>query len=294
MEDNKLVMLNAIRIGNRDFFLGEKTYLMGILNVTPDSFSDGGHFNSRDAALKHAEEMIEAGVDILDIGGESTRPGYKMISVEEEMERVLPIIKAIKENFDIPISIDTYKSEVALEAAKAGVDLLNDIWGFRFEIYKDKTISASDEISPMALAAAKTGLPVCLMHNRKEACYKDFAKEIMEDLQESLEIANKAGIDSKKIILDPGVGFGKTYENNLWILHHLEEFQKFGFPVLLGASRKSVIGLTLDLPVTEREEGTIAISALAVIKGCSFLRVHNIEANKRAVKMIEKILSNGR
>ena len=148
-------MSYTIRIGNRDFFLGEKTYLMGILNVTPDSFSDGGHFNQREAALKHAEEMITAGADILDIGGESTRPGYKMISVQEEMERVLPIIYAIKENFDIPISIDTYKSEMALEAAKAGADLLNDIWGFRFETDKDidKKLSTSDEISPMALVA---------------------------------------------------------------------------------------------------------------------------------------------
>lgn len=285
-------------IHGKEFSFGKRTYLMGILNVTPDSFSDGGYFNQKDAALKHTQEMIKAGVDILDIGGESTRPGYKRITAQEEMERVLPIIYAIRENFDIPISIDTYKSEVALAAAEAGADLLNDIWGFRLEVCQSKEAEKKeqeslklDKVSSMALAAAKTGLPVCLMHNRRNACYQDFSKEIMEDLQESLEIAKKAGVDSEKIILDPGIGFGKTYENNLWILKHLERFQQFGLPILLGVSRKSVIGLTLDLPVTEREEGTIATSVLAVMKGCAFLRVHNVEANKRAIKMIEKILS---
>lgn len=281
-------------IGGKTFSLGEKTYLMGILNVTPDSFSDGGNFCKKDSALIHVEEMIKQGADILDIGGESTRPGYEMISVQEEIERVLPILCAIKENFDIPVSIDTYKAEVALAAAEAGADLLNDIWGFRFETYGE--VSANDrmlskpEVSPMALVAAKTGLPVCLMHNRREVNYIDFPREIMEDLQESIIIAEKAGVASDKIILDPGIGFGKSYENNLWVLNHLEEFQRFGLPVLLGASRKSVIGITLDLPVTEREEGTIAISVLAVVKKCGFLRVHNIEANRRAIRMAEKIL----
>ncbi len=287
---------DSMIIHGKEFSFGKRTYLMGILNITPDSFSDGGYFNQKDAALQHVQEMIKAGVDILDIGGESTRPGYEKITAQEEMERVLPILKVIRENFDIPISIDTYKSEVALAAAAEGADLLNDIWGFRLEVCqcketKNKEQRYSNSISSMALAAVKTGLPVCLMHNRMTACYKDFPKEIMEDLQESLEIAKKAGIDSEKIILDPGVGFGKTYENNLWILNHLEKFQQFGLPVLLGVSRKSVIGFTLDLPVTEREEGTIATSVLAVMKGCAFLRVHNVEANKKAIKMIEKILS---
>lgn len=285
-------------IGGREFSFGTKTYLMGILNMTPDSFSDGGHFNQKDAALNHASEMIKAGADILDIGGESTRPGYEMISVQEELDRVLPIIYVIKENFDIPLSIDTYKPEVALAAAEAGIDMINDIWGFRFECCGEanaayKMLPMSDKgISPMALAAAKTGLPICLMHNRKEADYKDFAKEIMEDLQESVAMAEKAGVAFQNIILDPGIGFGKTYENNLWVLHHLEEFHRFHLPILLGTSRKSVIGLTLGLPVTEREEGTIATSVMAVMKGCAFLRVHDIEANKRAVRMAERILSS--
>lgn len=297
-------MLKKMKIGNRVFSFGKKTYLMGILNVTPDSFSDGGNFYGKDAALKHAEEMIQAGADILDIGGESTHPGYEMISAQEEIDRILPVISAIKERFDIPVSVDTYKAEVALAAAEAGADLFNDIWGFRFEIcgqangtyhMPSDTQNAqeylkTDKVSQMALAAAKTGLPVCLMHNRSEA-YQNFAEDIMKDLEESLTIAEKAGVSREKIILDPGIGFGKSYENNLWCINHLQEFTRFGLPVLLGASRKSVIGLALNLPVTEREEGTLAASVMAVMKGCAFLRVHNVEANRRAVEMTEKILS---
>lgn len=289
-------MLKEMTIGGRVFSFGKKTYLMGILNVTPDSFSDGGNFCRMDTALKHAEEMVRAGADLLDIGGESTHPGYEMISIQEEMERILPVIRAIKQNFDIPVSVDTYKSEVALEAAEAGADLLNDIWGFRLETCGkangEYTIpSLVDGVSPMALVVAKTGLPVCLMHNRSEAAYTDFAGDIMRDLQASLDMAEKAGVAREKLILDPGIGFGKSYEQNLWCIHHLEEFNRFGLPVLLGASRKSVIGLTLNLPVTEREEGTIATTVMAVVKGCAFVRVHNVEANRRAIEMTETILS---
>lgn len=289
-------MLKEMTIGNRVFSFGKKTYLMGILNVTPDSFSDGGNFRRKDAALKHAEEMIHAGADLLDIGGESTHPGYEMISVQEEMERILPVIHAVKENFDIPVSVDTYKFEVALAAAEAGADLLNDIWGFRFETCGKANgayamPSLVNGVSPMALAAAKTGLPVCLMHNRSEVAYADFAEDIMKDLRASVDMAEKAGVAREKLILDPGVGFGKSYEQNLWCIHHLEEFNRFGLPVLLGTSRKSVIGLTLNLPVTEREEGTIATTVMAVMKGCAFVRVHNVEVNRRAIEMTEKILS---
>lgn len=273
-----------MKIGNREFSFGKKTYLMGILNITPDSFSDGGNFYKKDAALYHAEEMINAGADIIDIGGESTRPGYEMITAQEEMERILPMIHMIKERFDTPISVDTYKAEVAMAAAEAGADLLNDIWGFRFE-------EKEQGVSRMALTAAKTGLPVCLMHNRKEAVYQNFAEDVMEDLEKSLVIAQKAGVSKEKIILDPGVGFGKTYEQNLWCIHHLEEFARFGLPLLLGTSRKSVIGKTLNLPVTEREEGTLATTVIAVMKGCAFVRVHHVEANRRAIEMTEKILA---
>lgn len=289
-------MVKEMNIGGRMFSFGTKTYLMGILNVTPDSFSDGGNFHEVDAALRHAEELILAGADILDIGGESTHPGYEMISAQDEIKRVLPVLRAVKKRFDIPVSIDTYKAEVALAAAEEGVDLLNDIWGFRLETAgrangNYKSLPLSDGVSPMALAAAKTGLPVCLMHNRADACYEHFEQDIMDDLQESLTMAERAGVKREKIILDPGVGFGKSYENNLWCISHLEEFHRFGLPVLLGTSRKSVIGLTLDLPVSQREEGTIATSIIAVMKGCEFLRVHDVEANKRAVRMTEAVLT---
>jgi dihydropteroate synthase len=289
-------MLKEMTIGGKVFSFGKKTYIMGILNVTPDSFSDGGNFKEKEQALRHAEEMVKAGADILDIGGESTHPGYEMISAQEEIDRLLPVLSAVKERFDIPVSVDTYKAEVALEAAKGGADLLNDIWGFRFETHgvangAYKKLPLTDGISPMALAAAKTGLPVCLMHNKAEAVYGNFAEDIMEELKESLSMAEKAGVRKENIILDPGVGFGKSYENNLWCIKHLEEFRRFGLPVLLGTSRKSVIGLTLKLPVDQREEGTMATSVMAVMKGCAFLRVHDVEANKRAVEMTEAVLS---
>ncbi len=280
-----------MKIGSREFSFGQKTYLMGILNVTPDSFSDGGRFLPKDRALFHAEKLIKDGADLLDIGGESTRPGYQEISSQEEMERIVPVIRAVKENFDIPVSVDTYKADVFLEAAGAGADLLNDIWGFRREASVES--GKIGMVSKMALAAAKTGLPVCLMHNRKEAVYRDFPREIMEDLEKSLLTAENAGVKRESILLDPGIGFGKTYEQNLWCLKHLEEFKRFGLPILLGASRKSVIGLALDLPVAEREEGTIVTTVMAVLKGCAFVRVHNVQANKRAVRMAEAILRGG-
>lgn len=262
-------------IGNREF--KDRTYIMGILNVTPDSFSDGGTHNTVDSALRHTERMINEGADIIDIGGESTRPGYTMIDDEEEISRVVPVIEKIKDNFDTPISIDTYKSNVAKAAAKAGADLINDIWGFKYD-------------EGIADVTAKYNLACCLMHNRKEALYNDYLKDIVSDLKESLEIAKKHGVAKDKIILDPGVGFGKTYENNLEIINRLEVLDELGCPVLLGASRKSVIALTLDLPVNERVEGTIATSVIAVMKNSLFVRVHDVKENKRAVLMTEKIL----
>jgi len=288
-------MLLDMQIGNRKFTFGAKTYLMGILNVTPDSFSDGGCFENIDAALFRAKEMVMEGADILDIGGESTHPGYKMVSAEEEIERIAPIVSAIKERIDIPVSVDTYKPEVAQAAAQAGADLINDIWGFRFEEigavngdYQKKEMV--NGISPMAITVAKSGLPVCLMHNKNSADYQDFASDIMSELGQSIAMAERAGIARDKLILDPGIGFGKDYRQNLWCICHLEEFSHFGLPMLLGASRKSVIGLTLDLPVTERLEGTLVTTVLAVIKGCAFVRVHDVRANKRAVQMAERIL----
>ena len=269
-----------MRIGNRDFQTSGHTYVMGILNVTPDSFSDGGRWNHMDDALFHAQRMIEEGADILDIGGESTRPGgYTRISDEEEISRVAPVIEALKKRFDIPISVDTYKSEVAKAAILAGADLINDIWGLKAD-------------KKMAEVIAKAKLPSCLMHNRETVEYNNFLEDVVSDLQETLNIAKKAGISKDTIILDPGVGFAKNYEQNLAITNHLEVLDTLGCPVLLGTSRKSMIGLTLDLPSDQREEGTMVTTVWAVQKGCMFVRVHNVQANVRAIKMAEALLRN--
>lgn len=267
-----------MRIGSRDFATTGHTYIMGILNVTPDSFSDGGKFNQIDAALKHAEEMIRDGADVIDIGGESTRPwGYTKISDEEEIDRVVPVIEAMKKEFEIPISVDTYKSGVAEAAAQAGVDLINDIWGLKYD-------------ARMAEVIAKSGLACCLMHNRDNTEYRNFMEDMKQDLRETIALAKAAGIADDKIILDPGVGFAKSYENNLEVIRRLKEFNELKYPVLLGTSRKSVIGLTLDLPAAERVEGTIVTTVMAVEAGCMFVRVHDVKENHRAIQMAEAIL----
>ena len=265
-------------IGKKEFDTAHKCYIMGILNVTPDSFSDGGKFNHLDAALRHAEEMIREGAAIVDIGGESTRPGHQVITDEEEISRVVPVIEAVKKHFDVPVSIDTYKGAVAEAALQAGADLVNDIWGFKH----DKRV---------AELTAKYGAACCLMHNRQEAVYDDFQKDVVSDLEECVRIAREAGVADDKIILDPGVGFGKTYEMNLEITNHVDILHQLGFPVLLGTSRKSMIGLTLDLPATDRVEGTLATTVIAVMKRCSFVRVHDIKENYRIIQMTEAILS---
>ena len=261
---------------DRDFRTKGHTYVMGILNVTPDSFFDGGRYNTIDRALYRAEEMIGEGADVLDIGGESTRPGHTPISEDEEICRISPVIEKIKSEFNVPISVDTYKSEVARATIAAGADMINDIWGLKFD-------------PEMAGVIAKKNITCCLMHNRKEAVYENYMAEVMRDLEESLNIARRAGIDDGKIILDPGIGFGKTYENNLEIIDKLEMLHSLGYPILLGASRKSVIGLTLDLPPEERVEGTIVTSVYAVLKGAMFVRVHDVKENVRAIKMAEAI-----
>lgn len=266
-----------MRIGSRDFAITGHTYIMGILNVTPDSFSDGGKFNQIDAALKHAEEMIRDGADVIDIGGESTRPGYTKISDEEEIDRVVPVIEAVKKEFGIPISVDTYKSRVAEAAAQAGADLINDIWGLKYDPH-------------MAEVIAKSGLACCLMHNRDNTEYRNFMEDVKQDLRETIVLAKAAGIADDKIILDPGVGFAKSYENNLEVIRRLKEFNELKYPVLLGTSRKSVIGLTLDLPAAERVEGTIVTTVMAVEAGCMFVRVHDVKENHRAIQMAEAIL----
>lgn len=251
---------------------------MGILNVTPDSFSDGGKYNNLDRALKHTEEMIADGADIIDVGGESTRPGHEVITDEEEIARVAPVIEAIRKNFDIPISIDTYKGAVTEAALQAGADLVNDIWGFKHD-------------EQVAKLTAKYNVACCLMHNRDNTSYNNFQKDFLSDMRECIELAKKAGVSDDKIIVDPGVGFGKTYEHNLEIINHVDIMHELGYPILLGTSRKSVIGLTLDLPATERVEGTLATTVIGIMKGCSFVRVHDIKENYRIIKMTEAILS---
>ena len=268
-----------MKIGGKDFQTTGKTYIMGILNVTPDSFSDGGQWTVLDAALRHVEDMFAQGVDIVDIGGESTRPGFTSVSEQEEMDRVLPVIEAVKARFDLPISLDTYKSAVAREGLKAGASLINDIWGLKHD-------------HTMAAVIAQAGVPCCLMHNRAEANYEKFFPELLEDLRGTLSLADAAGISRNKIILDPGVGFGQTYEQNLACLRRLPELRRaFGLPVLLGTSRKSMIGTALNLPVNQRLEGTLATSVMAALFGCMFIRVHDVEANARAVRMTEAVFN---
>ena len=234
-----------MKIRNREFDVANRTYIMGILNVTPDSFSDGGKWNSMDNALRHADAMIAEGADILDVGGESTRPGHTPVSAEVSLQ--------------------------------AGADLVNDVWGLKYD-------------PQMASVIAKYNAACCLMHNKEKAEYDNFLVDMLAETQECVNIARRAGISDEKIILDPGIGFGKTYEMNLEAMNHLELFQHLGFPVLLGTSRKSMIGLALDLPVDQRVEGTIATSVIGVMKGCAFVRVHDVKENKRAVQMTEAIL----
>ena len=267
-----------MKIGHKEFDLNNHCYIMGILNVTPDSFSDGGKYTNLDRALKHTEEMIADGADIIDVGGESTRPGHEVITDEEEIARVAPVIEAIRKNFDIPISIDTYKGAVTEAALQAGADLVNDIWGFKHD-------------EQVAKLTAKYNVACCLMHNRDNTSYNNFQKDFLSDMRECIELAKKAGVSDDKIIVDPGVGFGKTYEHNLEIINHVDIMHELGYPILLGTSRKSVIGLTLDLPATERVEGTLATTVIGIMKGCSFVRVHDIKENYRIIKMTEAILS---
>lgn len=264
-------------IGGKEFDIKNETYIMGILNVTPDSFSDGGKWNGTDEALRHTGQMIAEGAAIIDVGGESTRPGHVRISEQEETDRVAPVIEAVKKEFDIPVSIDTYKSSVARAALSAGADLVNDIWGF---LYDERMAGVVKEYDAVC----------CLMHNRTEPVYEDFLSDMCSDLNKCVKAAKEAGIPDDKIILDPGVGFGKTYEMNLDVLKHLDVFHSLGYPMLLGTSRKSVIGRTLGLPADEREEGTLVTTVLAVQAGYPFVRVHDVEKNKRAVLMTKAIL----
>lgn len=267
-----------MKIGGLNFDTEKHMYVMGILNVTPDSFSDGGCHYALEDALAHAGKMIEEGAAIIDVGGESTRPGYQEVSEQEEIDRVVPVIEKISKEYDIVISVDTCKSRVAEEALRAGAHMVNDIWGLKYD-------------ESMAKIIAKYQVPCCLMHNREKTDYADLMQDLKADLKESLAIAAGAGIARDRIILDPGIGFGKTYEQNLEVLARLEELHLFGCPLLLGTSRKSVIGLTLNLPPEQREEGTAATTVIGRMKGCSFVRVHDVRTNLRVIQMTEAVLA---
>lgn len=266
-----------MKIGNRIFDTENDCYIMGILNVTPDSFSDGGKWTDIEKAKQHVADMIAEGAAIIDVGGESTRPGHVQISIQEEIERVVPVIRMIKENFDIPVSIDSYKSEVVEAALEAGADLVNDIWGLKYD-------------RKVADLIAKYDVPCCLMHNRDNMDYGDFVEDMCRDMQESVKIAKEAHIADDKIILDPGVGFAKNHANNLAAIHNLERLKALGYPVLLATSRKSVIGAVLDLPSDQRVEGTVVTTVMGVEKGASFIRVHDVKENLRAIRMTQAIL----
>lgn len=327
---------------DRVFNKKNHVYIMGILNITPDSFSEDGMlrpdasfeadrglnaditetYNERESILQKVSLMIEDGADIIDVGGESTRPGHVQISAEEETERVCKAISLIRENFDVPISVDTYKAKVAKAALNAGADIVNDIWGLRYEMFnpdeKESGGKNHRNMSALAKVTAEAGACIVLMHNdnlgrsleertpdkirddgytssdiyepvitRTEA--DDVVLRVISGLKNSVEIALAEGITKDKIILDPGVGFAKTQEENLRVIANLRKFNSLGYPVLLGASRKSVIGNALDLPVREREEGTITTSILAAEAGARFVRVHNVKANRRALDMWEAI-----
>ena len=259
------------------FDYGKRTYIMGILNVTPDSFSDGGNFNNIDTAVNHAKEMINDGADIIDLGGESTRPGHTYVDSQEEKRRILPVIKKLKEEIQVPISVDTYKADVAEASLELGVEMINDIWG----LTKDKN---------MANVIAKYDAYVCIMHNQDTTEYnKDIMESIKDFLQESIDLALKSGIRKEKIVLDPGIGFGKTFEQNLEVLKRLDEIKTLGYPVLLGTSRKSVIGNVLNVEPKERLEGTIATTVLGIRDGVDIVRVHDVKENLKAAKMADAI-----
>ncbi len=281
--DHKISRITELSLphGAPSLALGERTIVMGILNVTPDSFSDGGRYDELEEAIRHAKEMIAAGADIIDLGGESTRPGSVPVSLEEELRRVIPIIKALSQEIDVPISIDTYKAEVAREAIASGAHIINDVWGAKAE-------------PEIAHVAARTGAPIILMHNRADRNYRDLIPDMISDLRESITLALEAGCKREQLLIDPGIGFAKDYDHNLAVMRELEAFQSLGLPILLGTSRKGFIGKTLDLPVEERIEGTIATALVGVQKGVDIVRVHDIEAVSRAVRMTDAIIRRGR
>lgn len=268
---------NYIPLKNSSLNFTSQTLIMGILNATPDSFSDGGKYNRITEAVRQAKKMIQAGAAIIDVGGESTRPGFEAVSLEVELERVIPVIEAIRSFSNIPISVDTYKAETARKALEAGADIINDVWGAKAD-------------PDMPFVAANANAPIVLMHNRKNKEYTNLIEDMKKDLMESVELVKKAGLPDNKIILDPGIGFAKSYEDNLKVMNHLEVFHELGYPLLLGTSRKTFIGLTLGQEVHERLEGTGATVCLGIAKGVQIVRVHDVEPIAKMVKMMDAMV----
>jgi len=272
-----------LRCRDLSLTIGERTLIMGILNVTPDSFSDGGKFNQLDIAVAHAREMVSEGADIIDIGGESTRPqtwDEKPISAEEELHRIMPVLERLLQEVEVPISIDTYKTETARAALKAGAHIINDIWGFQRE-------------PDLAKVSASYDVPVILMHNQDGTEYQDLMGDVIRFLRQSVAIAEDAGVRPEQVIIDPGIGFGKTTEQNLVVMRHLDELRSLGKPILLGTSRKSVVGKTLNLPVDQRLEGTAATVAWGIANGADIVRVHDVKEMSRVVRMVDAIMAAG-
>ncbi|MCJ7432904.1 MAG: dihydropteroate synthase [Anaerolineales bacterium] len=289
--------MHPLTIANHIFDWGARTYVMGILNVTPDSFSGDGIIAKGDAvqvSIEQARSFVSSDVDVLDVGGESTRPGSAPVTVDEELQRVIPVIRALKENFpDTLISIDTCKAHVAEEAVKAGAQIINDVWGLR-----------ADPV--LATIAAQYKTPVILMHNRSNPAsvevraqlgnayisseYQNLIEDVKRELMDSVTLARAAGIPDEHIILDPGIGFGKTVDHNLELINRLDEIRALGFPILLGPSRKSFIGFTLDLPADQRVEGTAAAIAIGIARGADIIRVHDVEHMRRIAKLTDAIV----
>ncbi|WP_078433077.1 dihydropteroate synthase [Metabacillus halosaccharovorans] len=269
-----------IKCGKYILNIQDKTMIMGILNITPDSFSDGGRYIDIEKAVEHAKEMIKQGADIIDIGGESTRPGSTLVSAEEEIKRVIPVIKRLSKEIEVPISIDTYKAEVAKQAIEAGATIINDIWGAKAD-------------QDMAKVAAAYSVPIILMHNRDNQNYNQLIPDMIADLKESVTIVKNAGVKDENIILDPGIGFAKTMDDNLVVMRNLEALVQLGYPLLLATSRKRFIGHVLDLPPTERMEGTGATVCLGIQKGCHMVRVHDVLEISRMAKMMDAMLGKG-
>ena len=273
----------VFKCGDRAFKLGERTYIMGILNVTPDSFSDGGKFLDPQAAIDHAKLMVKQGADIIDVGGESSRPGSDPVSVEEEKRRVLPVIRRLAKELDVPLSIDTYKSEVAREALATGACLVNDISGLRFS--PDMAALVADAEASVVVMHIK-GTPKTM---QKDPRYKNVVREVRDQLKAQTELARKAGVSKDKILVDPGIGFGKTVDHNCKLISEVGQLRKLGYPILIGTSRKTFIGKVLGTEVDDRLEGTIATNVVAVLGGADFVRVHDVKEIKRALTMTDRL-----